>query len=43
MPRLFRNRLWLYVTLAFLALIGAWAALIVVAERHKPEPVPLVR
>lgn len=40
---MFRNRLWLWVTLAFLALIAAWAVLIIVAERHKPEPVPIVR
>lgn len=43
MARLFRNRLWLLVTLAFLGLIAAWTALIVVAQRHRPEPVPIVR
>lgn len=43
MLRLFRNRLWLFVTLAFLALIAAWTALIIVAQRNQPEPIPLVR
>ena len=43
MPRLFSNRLWLYVTLAFLALAAAWTALIIVAQRNRPEPVPIVR
>ncbi len=40
---MFRNRLWLWVTLAFLALIAAWAVLIVIAERNRPEPIPIVR
>jgi len=43
MPRLFSNRLWLFVTLAFLALAAAWTVLIIVAQRNQPEPVPLVR
>lgn len=43
MPRLFHNRLWLLVTLAFLALIAAWTTLIIVAQRNQPEPVPIVR
>jgi len=43
MPRLPRNRLWILVTLAFLALIAAWTALIIVANRNQPEPVPIVR
>lgn len=43
MARLFRNRLWLWVGLAFLALGAAWTSLIIVAQRNKPEPVPIVR
>lgn len=43
MPRPPRNRLWLYVTLAFLALIAAWTALIIVANRNQPERIPIVR
>lgn len=35
--------LGLWVTLAFLALIAAWVALIKVANRYAPEPVPLER
>lgn len=43
MLRLFRNRLWLLVTLAFLALIAAWTTLIMVAQRNQPEPIPIVK
>jgi hypothetical protein len=43
MRRLFSNRLWIFVTLAFLALIAAWSTLIIVAQRNQPEPIPIVK
>lgn len=33
--------LWIWVTLAFAALIAAWVALISVATKNAPEPVPV--
>lgn len=37
----FSKRPWLFVVIAFLLLISAWAITIVIAERHRPVPVPL--
>jgi hypothetical protein len=31
--------LWLWVILAFLALIGAWAVMITIAVKHKPQAI----
>jgi hypothetical protein len=39
--RWFRDRPWLLVVLAFIILIGAWTALILIAGRNKPEPVEI--
>lgn len=33
--------LWVWVVLAFVILIGAWAFLISIASKNAPEPVPL--
>lgn len=33
--------LWLWVTLAFVILIGAWATLITIASTHKPEVIEI--
>jgi len=38
---IFSKRPWLLVVVAFMALIGAWAVTIVIAERHRPTPVPI--
>ncbi|MDQ8203616.1 hypothetical protein [Pelagicoccus sp. SDUM812003] len=35
--------LGVWVTLAFVLLVGAWAALIAIASKNAPEPVPLER
>ena len=31
--------LWLWVLVAFLLLIGAWTALIIIAKRHQPQKI----
>lgn len=36
-----RKRPWLFIWVAFVILIGAWALLITVAVRNAPENVPL--
>lgn len=33
--------LWLWVTAAFLLIIGAWFTLITISKNHQPEKVPL--
>jgi hypothetical protein len=38
---MFRRHPWLPIVLAFAGLAAASAALVIVAERHKPQPVPL--
>lgn len=38
---IFSKRPWLLVVVAFMTLIGAWVATIMIAEHHKPTPVPL--
>ncbi|HEX9782283.1 MAG TPA: hypothetical protein VGA56_06060 [Opitutaceae bacterium] len=35
------KRLFIVVTLVFAVVIAAWTALIIVAERHKPEMIPV--
>ncbi len=37
----FKKRPWLWVVVAFIALISAWTALIIIAETHKPEQVEI--
>lgn len=37
------SRLWLWVGAAFLLQLGAWAAWLMIASRHKVEEVPVVR
>ena len=32
---------WLIVLLVFIALIGAWTAMVVIASKNRPEKVPL--
>lgn len=39
-PRL-PGGVWLFVGIAFLLLITAWTALIIIAQRHKPAEIPL--
>ncbi|WP_442888770.1 hypothetical protein [Congregicoccus parvus] len=41
MFRTIAKRPWLLVVLAFLVLSAAWATLIVVAERNRPEAIPI--
>jgi hypothetical protein len=41
MVRRIAERPWLLVIAAFIVLAAAWAVLIVVAERNKPEPIPV--
>lgn len=36
-----RKRPWLLVVLAFVLLIGAWAALVVFAHHHQPVEIPV--
>ncbi len=33
--------LWLWVILAFLVLLGAWTALVIIAKRNQPEKIEL--
>ena len=35
------KRLFALVTLAFLVIIAGWVILVIVAQRNKPEPIPL--
>ncbi len=35
------KNLWLWVLLAFLILIGAWTALIIIAKHHQPQKIEL--
>jgi hypothetical protein len=41
MRRAFAKRPWLLVIFAFVALIGAWTVLIIIAEWNKPEEIAL--
>jgi hypothetical protein len=41
--RYLSDRPWLLVVAAFILLIAAWSTLIVIARRHAPAEVPLVR
>lgn len=40
-PRGLRIPLWVPVTLAFILLIAAWTTLIVIAQKHPTERVPV--
>ena len=35
-----RERPWIWIWVAFVALIGAWGALFALAVKYQPEPVP---
>ena len=37
----FAKRPWLLVVVAFITLVAAWAATIIIAEVNRPVPVPL--
>ena len=40
-PFTFAGKPWLLIVVAFVILIVAWTALIVIAERNAPESIPL--
>ena len=41
MKNLFRRRPWLFIVLAFVLLMGAWASLIVIAVQNRAETIDL--
>lgn len=41
MSHLLDRHPWFPFVLAFLALLGAWTSMIVIAVKHRPETIPL--
>ena len=41
MKNFFRKRPWLWIIVAFVLLIGAWTALIMIAVKNKPQSIEI--